>query len=138
VEIYPAVRRLATMLEIDFSYPRLDEKQYGIMACPEIQLMSLIVICTKLSQPFDNIPRYPDNDSDPTIARIDWSRWSTTMTEKLHRDLKRGEEIKVKDFDVWDMNAKKMDDYLDWYQRTWIDDRNPKSKCYKGNNIYLN
>jgi RNA polymerase I-specific transcription initiation factor RRN7 len=25
------------------------------------------------------------------------------------------------------MNEEKMDDYMHWYQRTWIDDRNPRS-----------
>ena len=49
------------------------------------------------------------------------------MAEAPTKGLKRGEEIKVTDADVMKMSGKQMDDYLDWYQRTWIDDRNPKS-----------
>lgn len=49
------------------------------------------------------------------------------MAEAPTKGLKRGEEIKITDADVMKMSGKQMDDYLDWYQRTWIDDRNPKS-----------
>jgi len=50
------------------------------------------------------------------------------MRERSSEGLKRGDEIKLTDVDVFDMSAKKMDDYLDWYQRTWIDDRDAKSR----------
>jgi RNA polymerase I-specific transcription initiation factor RRN7 len=126
VEIYPAVRRLAAILGIDFTYP-IPQKRPGYITYPEIQLMSLIVVATKLSHPFDDIVRYPEDDSDPTIVKIDWSKWQDIMIEKSPAGLKRGEEIKVTDEDVLAMSGKKLDDYLDWYQRTWIDSRAPKS-----------
>lgn len=88
--------------------------------------MSLIVIATKLCHPFDDILRIPGSGSDPAAVTINWSKWLEIMVEKPAIGLKRGEEIKVTDADVWSMNGKKMDDYLDWYQRTWLDDRNPK------------
>lgn len=50
------------------------------------------------------------------------------MAEVPTKGLKRGEEIKITDTDVMQMSGKQMDGYLDWYQRTWVDDRNPKSK----------
>lgn len=90
-------------------------------------MMSLIIIAVKLSHPFDDIDRIPETDADPTILKIDWPKWIRTMEERPSRGLKRGEEVKVIDADVWTMNAKKIDDYLDWYQRTWVDDRDPKS-----------
>lgn len=49
------------------------------------------------------------------------------MAEAPTKGLRRGEEIKITDADVMKMSGKQMDDYLDWYQRTWIDDRNPES-----------
>jgi RNA polymerase I-specific transcription initiation factor RRN7 len=42
------------------------------------------------------------------------------------KGLRRGDEIKVTDEDVLSMGPRKIDDYLDWYQRTWMDDRDPK------------
>lgn len=126
-EIYPAVIRLGKLLDIDYSWPIAYQKTRGVSSYPEIQMMSLIVIATKLSNPFDDIDRFPESEIDPTIVRISWPNWISVMQERPSKGLKRGEEVKVTDADVWDMNAKKMDDYLEWYQRTWIDDRDPKS-----------
>jgi RNA polymerase I-specific transcription initiation factor RRN7 len=131
VEIYPAVGRLAKLLDLDFSWPVTTKKLQGVSAYPELQMISLIVIATKLGHPFDDIDRIPETDADPTILKIDWSKWIRTMEEHPSRGLKRGEEVKVTDTDVWSMNAKKVDDYLDWYQRAWVDDRDPKSMYSK-------
>jgi hypothetical protein len=92
--------------------------------------MSLIVIATKLSHPFDDIERAPQSEVDPTTVKVDWEKWRETMTETPTKGLKRGEEIKITDGDVMKMSGKQMDDYLDWYQQTWIDDRNPKSSFF--------
>jgi len=92
--------------------------------------MCLIVVATKLSQPFDDILRYPESDSDPSTVMIDWGRWSEIMTEEQVPGLKRGEEIMVTDMDVLLMSNEAMDDYMNWYQRTFLDDRPPKSKHY--------
>jgi RNA polymerase I-specific transcription initiation factor RRN7 len=117
------------MLNIDFTYPNIRTRNEGILAHPEIQLMSLIVVATKLAQPFDDIVRHPESESDPTLLKIDWKSWRQTMTEKPVEGLRRGEEIKVEDEDVLTMGKEKIDDYLDWFQRTWIDTERPdKSK----------
>jgi len=89
--------------------------------------MSLIVIATKLSQPFDEVDRIPQSETDPTTVKVDWKRWREIMADAPTKGLKRGEEINVTDAGVMKMSGKQMDDYLNWYQRTWIDDRNPKS-----------
>lgn len=89
--------------------------------------MSLIVVATKLSQPIDNINRYPESDLDPNIVQIQWPKWSQAMAEPPSNGLKRGREIHVTDADVFGMSQKHMDDYMDFYQRTWLDDRDPKS-----------
>jgi RNA polymerase I-specific transcription initiation factor RRN7 len=89
--------------------------------------MCLIVIATKLSQPFDELVRHPVDDSDPTVLKINWRLWRQSMRGKHMEGFKRGEEVMVTDADVLEMDGKKIDDYLDWYQRTWIDDRPDKS-----------
>ena len=128
VEIYSAVRRLAALLGVDFKYPLNYKKSHNLLQTPEIQLICLIVVATKLSHPFDEVVRSPENESDPTIVKIDWEKWRQLMVEKPVEGLKRGEEIKVTDGAVLDMSEKEMDDYLDWYQRNWIDDRDQKSR----------
>jgi len=46
--------------------------------------------------------------------------------------LRRGEEMEVGDSDVMGMDERKTDDYLDWFQRMWLEDRDAKSvfACY--------
>ncbi|KAI1003848.1 hypothetical protein K3495_g4362 [Podosphaera aphanis] len=126
IEIYPAVRRLANLLDLDFSFPDALASLHRPTSYPEVRLISLVVIATKLSQPFDDILRVPENDMDPSLLKISWKEWSTIMTDEETKGLKRGEEIWLKDTNVWDMNEKDIDQYLDWYQNTWMDDRNPK------------
>ncbi|KAH7314046.1 RNA polymerase I-specific transcription initiation factor-like protein rrn7 [Rhexocercosporidium sp. MPI-PUGE-AT-0058] len=128
VDLYPAIRRLETLLELDLSYHALGKRTYDTTSHPEIQLMSLVVIATKLAYPFDDIDRIPGSFSDPSAVKVNWSQWIKSTSREPPKGLARGEAIEVTDADVWDMNAKKLDDYLDWYQNTWIDDRDPKSR----------
>jgi hypothetical protein len=89
--------------------------------------MSLVVIATKLSQPFDDVVRLPENDLDPTATKIDWIKWRDIMTEHTDETLKPGDELCVTDSDVLNMTGKQMDEWMNWYHRTWIDDRDQKS-----------
>ena len=127
VEIYPAVKRLAALLHMDFEHPVPQRGTRHSISYPEIRLMSLIVVATKLSHPFDDISRYSVGESDPSTVQIDWTKWTQIMAEPPKDGLKRGEEIHVTDEDVLSMSEKAMDNYLDWYQGNWIDDRPPKS-----------
>jgi RNA polymerase I-specific transcription initiation factor RRN7 len=136
VEIYYAVRRLAEMLDIDFCYLIPQKRLNGLQPYPEIQLMSLIVIATKLSQPFDDIVRHPQSDVDPTIMKIQWSKWRDIMAESSSGG-SNGENIIVRDEDVFGMSEKKMDDYMDWFQRTWIDDRESKGLLVRSLTFHL-
>ncbi|CAG8960949.1 hypothetical protein HYFRA_00002487 [Hymenoscyphus fraxineus] len=126
IEIYSGARRLSEMLEFDFSYPVSFTKNREASAYPELQIISAIVVATKLCYPFDDIARLPYSGSDPTAMKLDWTTWSEIMIQGPSKRLRRGEELKVTDKDVLKMSDGKIDDYLDWYQRTWIDDRDPK------------
>ena len=52
------------------------------------------------------------------------------MKEKKVPGLKRGEEIMVTDMDVLVMNKEAIDDYMNWYQRIFLDDKPPKSNFH--------
>jgi RNA polymerase I-specific transcription initiation factor RRN7 len=110
--------------------------RHTVTANPETQIISLIIIATKLCQPFDNIARVPESVTDPSGLKLDWEAWSDIVTEKLPKGLKRGQEISVTDGDVFKMKGKELDDYLDWYQRTWVDDSDPKCKSTKCDQLY--
>ncbi|KAL2061708.1 hypothetical protein VTL71DRAFT_7086, partial [Oculimacula yallundae] len=126
VELFPGIRRLESLLEMDLSYHSLTTRTSEATSYPEVQLMGLIIIATKLVHPFDNVDRVPKSYSDPSAVKIDWRQWVRSTSQDPVRGLAKGEAINIKDIDVWNMDAKKLDDYLDWYQNTWIDDRDPK------------
>ncbi len=125
MDIYAAARRLGKLLEFDFSFPN-KLGRHSITAYPEIQIISLIITATKLCHPFDDIVRTPESLTDPSTLRIDWGIWQEIMSERPIDGFKKGEQIKVTDADAFRMSGKKLDEYLNWYQRTWIDDRDPK------------
>ncbi|EPQ67570.1 60S ribosomal protein L40 [Blumeria graminis f. sp. tritici 96224] len=126
VEIYPAVKRLASILGVNFSFDVLSTSIRGPLSFPEMRIICLIVIATKLSQPFDSLERIPENSSDPTILKIDWKAWFKIMHENQEIGFKKGEELNVRDTDVWNMDDVKIDQYLDWFQKSWLDERKPK------------
>ncbi|EHY60316.1 hypothetical protein HRR83_000075 [Exophiala dermatitidis] len=114
---------------------------------PEAQLMSLVVIATKLLFPFDSqsLRRYPKDPNDPTTLHMDWSSWlhqkqsfdrglgsgpdtgdgATTSSsgdgDGHPNSLEPGSEIHVRDSDILNMTDGQLDQYMDWYQRTWIE-----------------
>ncbi|KAF5874667.1 putative ubiquitin-60s ribosomal protein l40 fusion protein [Botrytis fragariae] len=126
VDIYMAVNHLAEILEYNFSYPIHNKRLHGTTGYPEYQLTSLIVIATKLSQPFDDIHRHPESNLDATAAKINWTKWQSIMFDNPAEGLKRGDEIKITDADVFKMTGEQMDDWMNWYHKTWIDDRDQK------------
>jgi RNA polymerase I-specific transcription initiation factor RRN7 len=83
------------------------------------------VIATKLSQPFDDVKRNPWSLTDPSTTLIGWSDWSASFKNDPIKGLNRGEEVKITDHDVLHMSENMLDDYLNWYQKVFIDDRDP-------------
>ena len=127
MDTYAAARRLGKILNFNHSFPD-KPRRHSVTADPETRLLSLIIIATKLCHPFDDIVRVPESLTDPSVLRIDWNVWQDIVSEKPVKGFRKGEQVKVIDADVFQMSDKKLDEYLDWYQRTWIDDRDPKGK----------
>jgi len=125
LDVYAAARRMGKLLEIDFSFPSTTGRHIAASS-PEVQIISLIVIATKLSHPFDDIVRVPEKITDPAVLTVDWGFWRDAIAEETPKGLRKGDEINIAENDVFAMKPAEMDQYLDWYQRTWIDDRDPK------------
>lgn len=89
--------------------------------------MVLIIIATKLCQPFDGIKRIPEHDINPSALVIDWREWNKIMEEPDIGVSRKGEAMGLKDTDVMTMSGQNLDDYMDWFQRTWLEDKEAKS-----------
>jgi RNA polymerase I-specific transcription initiation factor RRN7 len=126
LEVYAAAQNLNDVLKFDFKYGGSGGKRRTVLSYPEAQLMSLVVVATKLLFPFDNesLQRYPQNGAEQGILMVDWNTWMDTRkaskdSESRNLSLENGEEIHVKDTDVFNMSAQQLDQYMNWYQRTW-------------------
>ncbi|KAL8774009.1 MAG: hypothetical protein Q9194_004160 [Teloschistes cf. exilis] len=132
LDLFVAVRRLAKLLHIDFSFPRA-RSYYKISSTPEVALMSLLVITVKLYHPFDSIDRHPRSLTEPGTLVIDWNRWSEVQKGYDARDtaggkLGRGNEIKVTETDIFNLSGDQIDEYLDWFEETWVDEERARKQ----------
>lgn len=125
VEVYAGAQRLAKILKYDFAFPSYLGR-HRVTAYPEVQIVALIIIATKLVHPFDGIALVPENIADPSVLAVDWKLWQGSFATPPSDGLKASELINISEEDVFKMSGKKLDDYLDWYQRMWVDGRDAK------------
>lgn len=129
--MFPAVRRIAKLLDIDFAFPQARPRQ-RMSSMPEVELVALLVIAVKLYYPFDSIDRHPRSATDPGVLTLDWDYWCKAQREYDSREtadgqLGRGNEIKVEEKDVFDLSSEQMDEYLDWFENTWVDEERARN-----------
>jgi RNA polymerase I-specific transcription initiation factor RRN7 len=107
-----------------YSFPQSPKGRFRHIYLPEAQLVALLVIITKLFYPFDDVKRYPLSWEDPTALVINWETWATAQRRFDDRDkecgrLGKGNELKVKEADAFNMTPQQLDDYMDWYEKMW-------------------
>ena len=88
--------------------------------------MTLIVISTKLFFPFDKIRRHPGSANEPATQAIDWKAWEQAQRHFDNREtstghIGRGKEVLTTEKDVLDMTPTQLDEYMDWYESSWLD-----------------
>jgi RNA polymerase I-specific transcription initiation factor RRN7 len=133
IEVYAATQRLARILDIDFTL-QLGGKTSSsrVLRYPEVQLMSLLVVSTKLFFPIDDIDRHPVSANDLSALQMDWSEWAATQGPPLDGgdesdiiqnskhdispDLTFPEAFSISESDCLAMGDEELDRYMDWYQ----------------------
>ena len=95
--------------------------------------MALLVIVVKLHHPFDNVVRYATTLTDPGLMTIDWDAWCKHQKEFDDRltsggKIGRGNEMKIMEREVLSMTGDQMDEYMDWFERTWVKEENQEPK----------
>ena len=126
VAIYPAVLRLATLLHYTFDY-RLSPAKHVKAEYPEVRLMSLLIVAVKLSQALDDEERSPRTAGEAAALTIDWNTWERAMSNGELPNiakglLHKGKEADVTEPDVSHMDGQQLDQYMDWFEKTWIAD----------------
>jgi RNA polymerase I-specific transcription initiation factor RRN7 len=127
LELYDATKRLGDLLGYDFA-PHYDgKKRLGIRHLAEAQLVSCLIICIKILYPLDDEKRFPKSSSEPTAAVMNWQAWCEQM--EANKEARRGSSgrftiedlTKVQGKDVFQMDPQDMDQYLDFYANTFLD-----------------
>lgn len=125
------MRQIAKLLDIDFAFPKTRPRQ-KITSLPEVTLVALLVIAVKVYYPFDAIDRHPRSAIDLGVMTVDWDRWCEAQRDYDSREtanghFERGNEIKVEEKDVFDLSGDQMDQYLDWFEKTWVDEERARN-----------
>jgi RNA polymerase I-specific transcription initiation factor RRN7 len=119
---------LQDLLGVTFHYPKpravIERKKSHFL--PDVQLIVLIVIATKLLFPFDDLKRYPTTSKEPAAQTMDWSKWARSQEDFssdsfFGENIGKGTALQVTDKDVMNMTNEQMDNYMDWYASNWLD-----------------
>ncbi|KAJ5758043.1 uncharacterized protein N7511_006737 [Penicillium nucicola] len=128
VEVYEATKTLQDLVGFTYTYPTPGPKytRKGPLNFPDLQMVVLIVIATKLLFPFDDLKRYPTSNKEPAAQTMDWPQW--VRAQKLYdhdprysNKIGNATALQVTDKDVMDMTSTQMDSYMDWYESSWLD-----------------
>ena len=132
ISLFSTVQDMAALVNIDFHFPA-PGRYISTSSSPETSLISLLVIAVKFYHPFDDWQRSVTSLNDCAALRINWSQWTEALKKhesRIHAptNLTRGTEMHVKEEDAMQMSDEQLDDYLDWYERTWIDEDRARHK----------
>lgn len=127
VELYETTKTLQRLVGFKLKYPKRDEnsRDRGPLDFPEVQLVVLLVISTKLLFPFDDIKRYPTTSGEPSTQVMDWPTWAQAQRRfENHPEadgrLSNETAIQLTDKDVFHMDPERLDQYMDWYETSWL------------------
>ena len=141
IEVYAATQRLARLLGVDFTL-HLGGKTSSnrVLRYPEVRLMALLVVSTKLFFPIDDIDRHPLSANDLSVLQMDWPAWVASHSSKKlshsgddsddsnsnddnSRDKPKTthsmtfpEGFEISESDCLAMGDTELDRYLDWYE----------------------
>ena len=133
VTLHAKTLQISQLLSAKFAFPLPGSRQQT-SSLPEIQLMCLLAIAVKLYHPFDGFTRHVRSLADSASLTIDWATWvdiqnshDVHATSETH--LERGREINVTERDVMNMTGEQLDGYMDWYERTFVDELRAEQKA---------
>ena len=136
MDIYQQVIRLAHLLQCDFDFPSPERESVYLAEHPELELIALLVMATKLSYPFDQVERHPSTATESAALAIDWNSWSEIYSQFRITKSSTAEDQErlfgVTEHDIMGMGDEELDEYLDWFQETWITD-DPSKKSSDSN-----
>lgn len=129
VDVFPAVERLVNLLNLDLLF-KTGRRHTRLSEHPELRLMGLLVIATKMLYPADIAVRHPRDHGEPAALVVDWAVWNKRQSViAVQADEPKSDNhdlyLDLTEHDALTMSEKDMDGYLDWFGRTWADKEEP-------------
>ncbi|KAJ5085911.1 hypothetical protein N7532_010682 [Penicillium argentinense] len=128
IDIFDTVKTLQSIVGFKYEYPdwNRETREKQILHLPELQIVVLIVIATKLLFPFDGLKRSPGTTKEPAAQVINWDQWAKAQRNFREHEgtgSRVGAEkiIDITDKDIPNMNVGELDQYMDWYEKKWLD-----------------
>lgn len=120
IETFAATQRLMRTLSIELDFWKPTKVGANVvLRYPEVQLMAVLVVSTKLLFPYDDLERYPRSATDLSALALDWDGWV-----KLHKDddgCRNGQRqltfesaFDFSESDCLEAANDQLDTYLDW------------------------
>ncbi|KAI0165675.1 hypothetical protein GGR57DRAFT_512730 [Xylariaceae sp. FL1272] len=128
-EVYVTAKCIADILRLEFSYP-VGGKRIRTMNNPEVLLVALVLVSTKLLYSLDGIERRPLNRDDLRRTNVNWAEWQKATADapaEQRQHLVRGAEYKITTDDALVMDNTKLDDYMDWFESMWLGQGEPRT-----------
>lgn len=95
LEIYQAVTHLSKILHLKFDFQRSIKTARG-ESHPEIKLMALVIIATKLCFGMDGTLRAPSSITEQAAQQIDWNLWkSAILSTQIITDWEKLDDVTV-------------------------------------------
>lgn len=120
------IKKLQILVGFTYNFSLSSKSSLRHLAFPEARLLSLIVVATKLIFPFNSQTCYPTSAAEPAAQVLDWSLWARAQNDSkdiISPDgrLGKGKPILVSESDVFNLTDQQLDDYMDWYDSSWLD-----------------
>jgi len=95
---------------------------------PENRLLVLLVIATKLLFPSDSQDRTPRRPIELAVLGFDWAAWNEARrnmvsTRTNTTDMSYNQALRTTDIDVVSMSEDKLDQYMDWYEKVYVEEQ---------------
>ncbi|OQN98084.1 hypothetical protein B0A48_15916 [Cryoendolithus antarcticus] len=122
IEVFATTTRLARMLGLDFGYLFEGARRSEFpVRYPEVRLMALVVVVTKLLFPCDDHERHPASAQDMSAMRMNWDAWQKSQSSDAEKapkpePMSNSDAFAITDTDCLNMGDEDLDRYLDWYQ----------------------
>ncbi|KAK5175574.1 uncharacterized protein LTR77_000713 [Saxophila tyrrhenica] len=119
LEVFAGTQRLTSLLELEIKFDLSKISSRALLRYPEVQLMALIVVATKLLFPTGTKPFKTRAATDLSAVVFDWDSWLKLQEERKKEvdrkdNLTYAEAFEFDEDDCLNSSEDKLDAYLDW------------------------